>query len=604
MAEHFVLRGAASKPTSSASAAPAPANHRRSLSHGSYSLGPGGNSNTNTSAAEANKEKENESLSLLLRALPLKVLLYLTYQYGDVLFWAGTAQGKADTSSAPYSTGEDGIKKGNSNKKDNTNGSRRAYRRHHDPISALLAYQLLVSIMPYAQKSIEKISGLSHLHVILPSMFKSIDIQVEQDMPTLANAHKAATSSGATTIDVTSPIPSSYTDTEGGPAPPATTTWGRNYIWQPKALSREAQDTSNFFGQAVGDATASICSPTFQHSLRTLYRTLFSHLLGGPSLFSTLEQVFEGINPSGACMHNRRQLLPTQMIHVPGVLVPILSTISAAAGMSTSEGLIQTVATRPQAKGDAGNHDLNPFHSRNDVVTARASAAKLVAEKALRFVHNLYMESNEMKELFRGEIPATMVSQGVSGGISSRFGRPPRPEELAEELAQVYYSGLAAQLAQHYNKTEAGSSGKATAAGGKGVKKPANVVVGSTTSSPMRSPGAKTPSKRGLGSGGAVSPTPISIDLTGSGELPSTTPAPAPPAVPLEKLGQSPICRLALRFLISLLFDRLLHQSKATHSIQSLLDVWPRDLHLFNPDPGFAETLQVMTDDDNIIFGH
>jgi hypothetical protein len=85
-----------------------------------------------------------------------------------------------------------------------------------------------------------------------------------------------------------------------------------------------------------------------------------------------------------------------------------------------------------------------------------------------------------------------MQSGGVSGGVASRFGRLPRPEELVEEVAQVYYAGLMAQLATPVKKEE--------------------------------------------------------------GEE--------------ERVGGSPVCQLALRFLISVAFDRLLHSSKAAVSIQ------------------------------------
>lgn len=96
-----------------------------------------------------------------------------------------------------------------------------------------------------------------------------------------------------------------------------------------------------------------------------------------------------------------------------------------------------------------------------------------------------------------------MQAGGVSGGVASRFGRLPKPEELVEELAQVYYAGLLAQLAQRF------ASGAATA------------------------------------------------------------------AEEAAALGESPICQLALRFLLSVAFDRLLHSAKAVGPIQVRLSATP-----------------------------
>lgn len=90
-----------------------------------------------------------------------------------------------------------------------------------------------------------------------------------------------------------------------------------------------------------------------------------------------------------------------------------------------------------------------------------------------------------------------MQSGGVAGGVASRFGRLPKPEELVEELAQVYYAGLMAQLAQRF-----ASSGAEVEAGAAALAE------------------------------------------------------------------ESPVCQLALRFLLSAAFDRLLHSSKAVAPIQ------------------------------------
>lgn len=102
-----------------------------------------------------------------------------------------------------------------------------------------------------------------------------------------------------------------------------------------------------------------------------------------------------------------------------------------------------------------------------------------------------------------------MQAGSVSGGVASRFGRLPKPEELVEELAQVYYAGLLAQLAQRF------ASGVAATATeeGKGEEEMA--------------------------------------------------------------LGESPICQLALRLLLSVAFDRVLHSSKAVGPIQVRLFAIP-----------------------------
>ncbi len=90
------------------------------------------------------------------------------------------------------------------------------------------------------------------------------------------------------------------------------------------------------------------------------------------------------------------------------------------------------------------------------------------------------------------QVPASMQAGGVSGGVASRFGRLPKPEELVEELAQVYYAGLMAELSARHSEEEGDDT----------------------------------------------------------------------------KVGGFNVCQLALRFLISAAFDRLLHSSKAVVSIQ------------------------------------
>lgn len=54
--------------------------------------------------------------------------------------------------------------------------------------------------------------------------------------------------------------------------------------------------------QASGGA---ICSPTYLQALRTLYKSLFTHLLGVGKL-QTVEQIYESKGP-------RREALPTQV---------------------------------------------------------------------------------------------------------------------------------------------------------------------------------------------------------------------------------------------------------------------------------------------------
>lgn len=134
--------------------------------------------------------------------------------------------------------------------------------------------------------------------------------------------------------------------------------------------------------------------------------------------------------------------MPTQIIHVPGVLLPIFTTMSAAAGMSTTEGLIQvglsrirvlpllllstflanafrpipitctsqTVNARPLARGDSELHRLlQKCPSAKALAASRAAAARLVAHKSLAFLHKLYLESQELREIFRGEVRGILL---------------------------------------------------------------------------------------------------------------------------------------------------------------------------------------------------
>jgi len=119
-----------------------------------------------------------------------------------------------------------------------------------------------------------------------------------------------------------------------------------------------------------------------------------------------------------------------QIVVFPAILPAIFNVLSTASAMSTPEGLCKVVSVRTFARGD--DIDL-----QKDFVTARSEASRVVAEKALRLLNNLYVESQEVKQLWRGEHEGGMgpVPQGVVGG--SKWIRPPKSEELMEELVQV-----------------------------------------------------------------------------------------------------------------------------------------------------------------------
>ena len=123
-------------------------------------------------------------------------------------------------------------------------------------------------------------------------------------------------------------------------------------------------------------------------------------------------------------------LFPSQIIVFPAILPAIFNVVSTAAAMSTPEGLTRVVTSRNFARGD--DIDLH-----KEFVSARSEAAKVVGEKALRLLNNLYVESQEVKQLWRGEHEGGMgtVPQGVVGG--SKWVKPPKSEELMEELVQV-----------------------------------------------------------------------------------------------------------------------------------------------------------------------
>ena len=61
---------------------------------------------------------------------------------------------------------------------------------------------------------------------------------------------------------------------------------------------------------------------------------------------------------------------------------------------------------------------------------------------------------------------------------------------------------------------------------------------------------------------------------------------------PLEKPGDSLICRLAMRLIVSIAMDRVLHQNRGITVLQNVLDISPRHSFLFSPVPSFSKTLQ------------
>lgn len=209
-----------------------------------------------------------------------------------------------------------------------------------------------------------------------------------------------------------------------------------------------------------------------------------------------------------------------------------------------------------------------------DFLLARSAAAKHVAERSLRLLVNLHVKSGEMKELLRGEVPATMAAGGVGGGVLPRYGKLPKTDELISELVQIYYSGLCASLAQHFKPKDRPTGGRAR-----------NKTEGSGTLHKARSPSNRGGDQRQRVTSGGTQ----EIDLTASD---------APPEPPvMDKAGASPICQYVLRLLIAVAYDRLLSQSKAVQGLQNLLDVTPRDEYLavcFNAKSvGFRDTLQV-----------
>lgn len=114
----------------------------------------------------------------LLRALPVRYILYTAYHFGDVVFWAGTAASRSDGQLTPAKKPQDAGTASLVQKQ-------RHPLRRHDPVSATLAVQLLVLVMPLAFREVLPAHGFRVLQVGLPSIFKSVNVHTEHDMPSL-----------------------------------------------------------------------------------------------------------------------------------------------------------------------------------------------------------------------------------------------------------------------------------------------------------------------------------------------------------------------------------------------------------------------------------
>lgn len=136
----------------------------------------------NRQAGKTHTEKES-GIGLLLRAFPPKYLIHVISHFGDSQFWqhipsASTSMNRAESQGRMLKT----------------------VRRHNDPISALLTFQLLVALIDYPScvRTFEKISGFRQLQVSLPNMFKALCVQEESNMPLLCQ--------GKHILHVTGPI--------------------------------------------------------------------------------------------------------------------------------------------------------------------------------------------------------------------------------------------------------------------------------------------------------------------------------------------------------------------------------------------------------------
>lgn len=567
---------------------------------------PGVNGCAHSSTGSFTPVASDACLGLIVRAMPPKWLVYIAYLFGDVVFWAGIAQGKIDLEDGlPFTPFERDVhssvfpvyesnglreEKGMNGRLPTSRristsistmgGFKRAARRHQDPLSALLAYQLLVALMPSAQAIVDRMAGLGHLQVILPSMFKALELHA-LGIPVPLPASKSSFST--TAIENTGQAscgrylshgPGSFADDDLSQA------------WQPQLVPKEVAEVKAFFHLPASDKGTCEPPPVYLQCLRTLYKTQFSHLLGSSALFLALEQIFDhlavgtrrSLSSSGSAVWGGEPslLLPHQTIQVPGTLPAILSSISAAAGMTTVQGLLQTIEARPTALTDSklshvvlllreetsrkcnnkcsynsntngNNEDSNKCRDKYahsplyDVLQERCHAAHVVSYKALTFLYNLYLESVELRELFRGDFSSNVVVSGVSGGVTARLGGLllPKGEDLVEEMAQVYYAVLLAEMLEDPRKADEASCGSGRVA--EAVKE----------------------------------------DEQEQGSNP-ITPGMQPPSSERDVLKHpGSLRRLTLKFLVALLFDRLAHQAKAVSSIQSCLQAWPRDLHLY-----------------------
>lgn len=344
------------------------------------------------------------------------------------------------------------------------------------------------------------------------------------------------------------------------------TSTSQTFLWSSKALAREQADVTAFWGSKYVDVGPSIVSPTYQYTLRRMYRTVFTILFGAKSTFENLEGIFDSSvnkeNPKATAA--RRAEIPTPLIQFPAILPALLSIFSSAACASTVEGLSKVISSKSFAKGDQ-------IECTKEFLSARSASASHIAEKGLAFLNNLYLESMEFKEILRGE---GGLAQGVAAPGVPKWSKLPKSEELIEELTQIYYSGLCAHLAQQFRRPTENRTGSL-----KRGKLSANPGEAGLLGAKHRSPS----NRRLVGS-----PTPTDACDGLSAEEKALREKD-------EKFSTPVICTRVLRLLVSISLDRLLHQNKGTHVIQNLLDSPPRDLYIFNPSPDFGMTMQVST---------
>jgi hypothetical protein len=332
-------------------------------------------------------------------------------------------------------------------------------------------------------------------------------------------------------------------------------------VWSPKRLRLEKEEVSAFFDCPAPDISSSICSPTFAYSLHRLYRCLFSALFGGMGTLSGLELSLE----------SAQRDMPPGVLHCPAMLPPILCTLSAAAAMSTVEGLGQTIALTCEGRQAVRADQIDT--SGRDFLPTRAAAARHVAERSLRMLVNLHVKCPEFKELLRGERDTSASTVSAAQSVLTRTPKLSKSDELLYELVQVFYSGLCASLAVQFKP--------------KVVDKPAKPKPPRPGAQRARSPGGQRRGASGTGT--------QEIDLTATQE-PEKAVSPAPEVIEMAA-GSSPICQHVLRLLLAVGYDRLLCTSKAMTGLQAILDVLPRDealaLCYHADDLVFRDALQV-----------